>query len=754
MRLIGTPVAWIYDDEGTTLALTSGTPLFQHIINFSYEYSEEGDELCEIELHFTNWSEDYDLPYFQYGTNIMVQWGIIIGTNNIIKSPTRMVVIRDIVSEYGTDGTKMILRCTDRVSYLRQFRGTNVPRVLDSDVQRELIESENMVSLLKGWTGELNDFISNKLINGKQTDGSLGLDIVIGKSETVKYKDHKIPTLGAEGMAAINMTLSANSAIKSSIDKQREGSPDIGFIGIRKGNVTQSILKYVRDLYSDDPPDSLDGYGSTIVDTTDNLVLLKKRNFNNPAHKIYSFSKENGELLYFKTTTNTARTSEKSQKTGNIDPNNKSLNTHVSITGNTPFDAQVEDICETMDNISEALSSIDKQSQEKKNTEQQLEELYNKHLISSEIELFITKDGKKLKYNPNAVKTKKIIEEKRLENSSINIESALNKAYLKSYKEWHNDWVKYAYNQMDIAKLGATNVELEPDDVVPEPVFNMPYLITTNHKIIDGISNWSNKKLADLYGDPNFHVVVPKNYGTSSLSRVGLIRVDDYNYIGFRKIPTTELGKQPYFYDMVGDAVSILKSRIDYMRTTSNNEIDRIQRQYEAEAKVYGDPLITKGNIYEFENVNKRDRGKWYCTNAKHSIGMNSEYVVTMKLVRKPTTILSTHILSSSKIIYNEENDELEQVDKKVITNTSSYYSKNDGVTSNNWDELNQTQLTELLEETNYQNKELLNYVDRRYPGMLAEIYQRYVEFERNVLRNKEASERNTMFKITQEPLK
>ena len=78
----------------------------------------------------------------------------------------------------------------------------------------------------------------------------------------------------------------------------------------------------------------------------------------------------------------------------------------------------------------------------------------------------------------------------------------------------------------------------------------------------------------------------------------------------------------------------------------------KLERKFEADAELVGDPTLVNKVIYTFNGLSKQDSGDWYCNTAEHSISLDG-YKVTLGLLRKPI-LLSTSYESKNKTFQEE----------------------------------------------------------------------------------------------------
>jgi hypothetical protein len=130
----------------------------------------------------------------------------------------------------------------------------------------------------------------------------------------------------------------------------------------------------------------------------------------------------------------------------------------------------------------------------------------------------------------------------------------------------------------------------------------------------------------------------------------------------------------------------------------------KLQRQFEARAKIIGDPSIIVSKIYRFNNVANYDSGDWYCTGAEHDITPNQGYIVNMDLIKKP------HIIATLIEKKKYSNGQLETVKPFYEDSYIKFQDSNDSDV--NFNQLNSQDISQRLEEQRYFQNFLQNDSD------------------------------------------
>jgi hypothetical protein len=97
----------------------------------------------------------------------------------------------------------------------------------------------------------------------------------------------------------------------------------------------------------------------------------------------------------------------------------------------------------------------------------------------------------------------------------------------------------------------------------------------------------------------------------------------------------------------------------------------KIQRKFEANISVIGDPTLVTSKIYEFLGLSKRDSGSWYAVKVEHSISTSRGYICNITALRKPKLLAIQYLKRKTKIISVE--DKIKQKVSKEVTNEKKY---------------------------------------------------------------------------------
>lgn len=167
---------------------------------------------------------------------------------------------------------------------------------------------------------------------------------------------------------------------------------------------------------------------------------------------------------------------------------------------------------------------------------------------------------------------------------------------------------------------------------------------------------------------------------------------------------STRVASKFYFeYDQVVSARSLIQTplfnELKRQAFMENYIGKKIERKYESDAKVIGDPSLVNSKVYRFENLGEEDNGNWYAAAIEHEIDEKSGYLCKFDLRKKPT-LLGTMF---------EKREYKVSDDQSTITSTGSedvaFFEDSDAST-------NYTGLPEDIEtrlDTNFENERLFN---------------------------------------------
>lgn len=293
----GTPMAWVFDANKQILIDENGDILNKYITKFVYHSKEEEDDECTIEFYMPN-VKMLDLDYFQQDRILYTQWGYITPYNTAIKSPIRKIAIRDIETEYDENGIRLKLTCTDLVSYLKSIANRKIAKYSKVD------------------PGDAEQLRLSK----KVLDSGFALAEVSARGEfsVSEYEGNLLTVTGKDGRSfQSNITYDKNGKIiyrppgpaasKESFYKKKPGEP---YQNKAKSSLNKVQNKYyeraLRDTlelkrYQQNQKDKAAAdEGKIIVDGTDDIVTIKRRDFSQPVWRSFNYMSEPGIIKSFK----------------------------------------------------------------------------------------------------------------------------------------------------------------------------------------------------------------------------------------------------------------------------------------------------------------------------------------------------------------------------------------------------------------------------------------------------------------------
>lgn len=209
----------------------------QHVIErFEYVYDEEGDDSCCITFN-TLGADSPNLPEFQDRAILKVIWGYVSG-----QTKERIVTVDDPKWQFDKNGRKLQLDCINKGVTAKQTRSKKMYKKTKlPDIAKEVAERQGLNGYMEVSDNEDGE---NKLID-------------------LRAEDWKNQTN----------------------EEFRE------YAQIPQANKTDAQL---LEEYGRKEPN-----GNWIVETRDDSLIIKKRNFSKKPHRAYTFEGGNGELFSF-----------------------------------------------------------------------------------------------------------------------------------------------------------------------------------------------------------------------------------------------------------------------------------------------------------------------------------------------------------------------------------------------------------------------------------------------------------------------
>lgn len=343
---IGSPRAWLFTNGGEPLSDFDGQIVAKFLTKFSYTYNEEEDDECSMTFMFPN-LRAFDLPYFQQDVVLNVEWGYIVTDGRIIKSPRRIVAIRDVETNYKKDGIQLVLKCTDLISYLKGMKTQRINKYKTVRTGPSTGSAEGDIEARR--QAAIEEIFYNEVIAA--TGSNVNVSKVEGNKTTVINSQGKTkvgiknPTTGIYKAAPPpKKEWTGGNAKRTKYDKDIDNNAlrNLGNTSFDKAVAANLKYNNMTDKLSNDMGDE---DGPKIADSTDNNLEIKARNFGQPIFKQYTYFGGSGELLSFKSNTDTRKTKENKTVASGVDPIKKKIvsvevDTYDSKTLKTPEESK------------------------------------------------------------------------------------------------------------------------------------------------------------------------------------------------------------------------------------------------------------------------------------------------------------------------------------------------------------------------------------------------------------------------------
>jgi hypothetical protein len=287
----------------------------------SYTYDETEDDDCEITIRVEDPS-DVDLPQFQEKAQLRVIWGFMGG-----ETTTRIVTIQEAKPHYDKESVYIVLACTEK--------GASMKSASDRSIAKD------------GLVGAAQDKADKHGLDAylEVPDDGIRLDSLPGESTTqyiTRVNRARAERMYAEQQKqtpdqqqkAIRILLKdyrenyhkKEFEVRRQVQQEYEDGADINVEEEvkRRVNKVDNLSKWLSENFKG-PNDMsapqagksdkqfLDDLGkrtrngTTIIETRDNNLIIKKRNYNQRPYKAYVFGDTIGELLEFAPETHNRR---------------------------------------------------------------------------------------------------------------------------------------------------------------------------------------------------------------------------------------------------------------------------------------------------------------------------------------------------------------------------------------------------------------------------------------------------------------
>ena len=274
---------------------------------FKYTYKEEGDDECTLTFNSAN---PYlaDNPYLQEGQRLIVEWGY----NSTQERVSRTVIIFDTVTSYGEEGIQLTLTCHEK------FTLTKINRSSTSVGETLKPTTRDTQTLVLGF--DVLNQVSIEVEKGnKELEGllkSAGIEVKNNKVavNSAGWVDNKTSSaLGYQSNQNVGLEHSSGTQVN---ERAKDIKPSMERIYFSPNTSTYKLLVDVLKR--------LPG-GPYIVESRDERVTIKSRDFSKAPTKSYTYRGEDGELLSMQPQTKNRRKSHAASKTSSTgwDPKSK-----------------------------------------------------------------------------------------------------------------------------------------------------------------------------------------------------------------------------------------------------------------------------------------------------------------------------------------------------------------------------------------------------------------------------------------------
>lgn len=284
--------------------------LTQKVEKFMYTYDEENDDEISLDLRLED-PTDVDKPEFQEKAELSLIWGFIQGET----SEVRKIHIRNAAPAYRKEGITITLTCTEKGTTLKQstersiYKGDSLIKIAADKAQKHGLtleihppNSQGVPFTLSAKQDEsVQDYISR-----------YEAEKIRREHEAYKKKVNDNPNLKALFEKPIvqippdqirkNQEASASRPIDNPFKSIRTAKTILdlydAYYNIENvKNIPQALLSDMQLLKK--LGGRVQGDGGAIIETRDNRLIVRKRNFNQTPYKSYTYRGGTGELIDF-----------------------------------------------------------------------------------------------------------------------------------------------------------------------------------------------------------------------------------------------------------------------------------------------------------------------------------------------------------------------------------------------------------------------------------------------------------------------
>jgi hypothetical protein len=236
------------------------------IEDFAYKYKDQDGDTCDITIKASDPMAP-DLEQFQEGAKWKVKWGYIGGQH----SPTRTVIIKELIPTYDANGLTLVIKFADRASYIKQnkanktYEGKSSLDVAEDAAKKAGVglvvdDGTNTVRLVEPITGRGPRVQGADLFSTSNLPGAIGL----------------------QGAASAYNTYTQMTGNTDNFNKPLTLVPG-------DGNGYAAVDKALKN----------DPSGPWQMDLRDEDLIIRKRNFNKKPIGTYYYRHDEGTLISF-----------------------------------------------------------------------------------------------------------------------------------------------------------------------------------------------------------------------------------------------------------------------------------------------------------------------------------------------------------------------------------------------------------------------------------------------------------------------
>lgn len=277
--------------------------------SFSYKYDEEDDDVADIELQFESRNEP-DREQWKQRTELLLMWGYIQGEN----SPVRKIYVQDMDWEFSGGKVSLKLKATDKAVSMKFEDSNEVHKNTNIiGVAKKMADTHKIKAFLMGDdNGDPPDFNNVPIKPGEYVGDYLTR---VGKSRGGKKFESKRLYVR---IPIDNTTINALNDPSTSNKKFDKPAPSIKVLNEEEKKNIDAIIQSVTPdtqrnfkVYENIPQAGktdaalLKEYlakqkGGYILDTRDDEITIRRRNFNQAPIKTYTYGGDKGDIISFK----------------------------------------------------------------------------------------------------------------------------------------------------------------------------------------------------------------------------------------------------------------------------------------------------------------------------------------------------------------------------------------------------------------------------------------------------------------------